>query len=149
MGIGGQLFHVFQDPGFLGCRFSGFRFFMVQVFQGPSFSGSRLFWVQVFQGQGFSGSRFFMVQVFQGPGFSGSRFFRVRVQGPGAVFRSNRRLKVFFNLDVLKNFIKITGKQLRRSLFLIKLQAYSKFFTANYFSNLLELSVVFGSVKKI
>ena len=133
MGIGGQLFHVFQDPGFLGCRFSGSRFFMVQVFQG----------------QGFSGYRFFMVQVFQGPVFSESRFFRVRVQGPGAVFRSNRRLKVFFKIGVLKNFIKITGNQQRRSLLLIKLQAYSKFFTANYFSNLLELSVVFGSVKKI
>ena len=40
-------------------RFSGFRFFRVQIFQGPGFSGSRFFWVQVFQGPGpRSGSRF-------------------------------------------------------------------------------------------
>ena len=38
----------------------------------PRFSGSRFFGVQVFQGLGSSGSRFFMVQVFLGPGFSGS-----------------------------------------------------------------------------
>ena len=55
------LFHVFQDPGFLGSRFV-----WVQVFQGPGFSGSRFFRVQVFQGPDFSGSRFFRVQVFQG-----------------------------------------------------------------------------------
>ena len=46
--------------------------------------------------------------------------------------------------DVLKFFRKITGKQLRRKLFLIKLQAYSNFFTGGCFSNLLELSVLFG-----
>ena len=47
-----------------------------------------------------------------------------------------------------KFFTKITGKQLRRSLFLMKLQVYSKFFTGDCFSNLLELSMVFGPVKK-
>ena len=36
---------------------------------------------------------------------------------------------------VPKNFTKITGKQLRWSLFLIKLQGYCKFFTGDYFSN--------------
>ena len=45
----------------------------------PRFSGSRFFRVQVFQGLGFSGSRFFRVQVFLGPGFSRSGY-RVRVQ---------------------------------------------------------------------
>ena len=45
----------------------------------PRFSGSRFFRVQVFQGLGFSGSRFFRVQVFQCPGFSRSGS-RVRVQ---------------------------------------------------------------------
>ena len=40
-------------------RFSGARFFRVQVFLGPCFSGSRIFRVQVFQGSGpGSGSMF-------------------------------------------------------------------------------------------
>ena len=43
----------------------------------------------------------------------------------------------------------ITGKQLRRSLFLQKLQTYSKSFTGDCFSNLFELSMTFGPVKKI
>ena len=43
-------------PGFSRSRFSGSRFFRVQVFQGPGFSGPRFFRVQVFQGPGFSGS---------------------------------------------------------------------------------------------
>ena len=34
--------------------------------------------------------------------------------------------------DVLKNFTKITGKKLRQSLFLIKLQVYRVFFTGDY-----------------
>ena len=34
--------------------------------------------------------------------------------------------------DVLKNFTKITGKKLRQSLFLIKLQVYREFFTGDY-----------------
>ena len=55
---------------------------------------------------------------------------------------------VFFKTGVLKNFAKITGKQLRQSLFLIELQADSKFFTGDCFSNFLELSMVFGQVKK-
>ena len=46
---------------------------------------------------------------------------------------------MFFKKGVLKNFTKTTGKQLRRISFLIKLQAYSKFFTGYYFSNFLEL----------
>ena len=37
-------------------RFTGSRFFRVQVFQGPGFSRSRFSWVQVFHGPGFSGS---------------------------------------------------------------------------------------------
>ena len=49
---------------------------------------------------------------------------------------------------VLKKFAKITGKQLRCSVFLTKLQANSKFFTGDGFSNLPELSMVFGRVKK-
>ena len=40
---------------------------------------------------------------------------------------------VFFKTGVLKSFAKITGKQLRRSLFLIKLQAHSKFFIGECF----------------
>ena len=48
--------------------------------------------------------------------------------------------------DVLKFFTEITGKQLRRSL--KKLKAYSNFFTGGCFSNLLELSMLFDSVKK-
>ena len=36
---------------------------------------------------------------------------------------------------VLKKITKITGKQLRWSSFLIKLQGYCKFFTGNDFSN--------------
>ena len=55
----------------------------------PRFSGSRFFKVQVFQSSGFSGSRFFRLQVFLSPGFSGSRFFTVRVQGLGPGFRSS------------------------------------------------------------
>ena len=37
-------------------RFSGSRFFRVQVFHGPGFSGPRFFRVQIFQGLDFSGS---------------------------------------------------------------------------------------------
>ena len=55
---------------------------------------------------------------------------------------------MFFKADVLKNFTKITVKQLHWSLFLIKLQAYSKIFTGDCFSDLLELSMVFDPVKK-
>ena len=59
----------------------------------PRFSGSRFFTVQVLQDPGFSGSSFFRIQVFQDPGFSGSRFFRVRsrvqIQGPSPGFRSS------------------------------------------------------------
>ena len=64
-------------------RFTGSRFFRVQVFQGPGFSGSRFFKAQVFQDPGFSGSKFFRVQVIQGPGFSGSES-SVWIQDPGS-----------------------------------------------------------------
>ena len=50
---------------------------------------------------------------------------------------------VFFKTGVLKKFAKITGKQLRRSLFLIKPQAHSKFFTEDWSSK-----KIFGPVKK-
>ena len=43
----------------------------------------------------------------------------------GADFRF--RSSVFFKTVVLKNFAKVTGKQLRGCLFLIKLQAHSNF----------------------
>ena len=55
----------------------------------PRFSGSRFFRVQVFQGPGFLGSRS-RVRVHD-PGFSGSRS-RVRAQGPGPGFRSSLQL---------------------------------------------------------
>ena len=55
---------------------------------------------------------------------------------------------VFFKTSVLKNTAKITRKQLCRHLFLIKLQAHSKFLTGDCVSNLIELSMVFGPVKK-
>ena len=37
---------------------------------------------------------------------------------------------------------------MRRNLFLINLQVYSKFFTEDCFNNLFEFSMVFGAVKK-
>ena len=55
---------------------------------------------------------------------------------------------MFFKAGVLKNFTKITVKQLHWSLFLIKLQAYRKILTGDCFSDLLELSMVFDPVKK-
>ena len=57
--------------------------FMVQVFEHSRFSGSRFFRVQVFQGTGFSGS-----------GISGSRFFRAQVflgPGPGSESRFQKQ----------------------------------------------------------
>ena len=59
-------------------------------------------------------------------------------------------MRVFFKAGVRKDFSKITGKkQLRRSLFLIKLHAHSKLFTGDWFGNLLEPSTVFGPVKNL
>ena len=49
---------------------------------------------------------------------------------------------VFFKTGVLKNFAKTTVKQLCWSLFLIEMQAHSKYFTGDCFSGLLELSMV-------
>ena len=56
---------------------------------------------------------------------------------------------MFFKTGALKNLAKVTGKQLRRILFLIKLHAYRRFVTGDCFSNLLELSMIFSLVKII
>ena len=49
---------------------------------------------------------------------------------------------------VLKNFTKVKGKQMHPSLFLMKLQTCSNFFTGDCFCNSLVLSMVFDPVKK-
>ena len=76
----------------------------------------------------------------------GLRLFKRKKKPQWNNFR-NWRAGVFFKTGVLKNTAKITGKHLRRSLFLTKQQAQSNFFTGDCFSNLLELSMVFGPVK--
>ena len=87
-------------------RFSGSRFFRVQVFQDTYLSGSRFSrsWfirVQVILSPGFFRSRFFRVLVFQSPGFSGSWFFRVW----GQVLEV--ALLICYNYSFLCNFVLI------------------------------------------
>ena len=59
-----------------------------------------------------------------------------------------KRKKRYSEATLGANVTKSTEKQLHRSLFLIKLQGNNKLFTGDCFSNLLELSVLFGPIKK-
>ena len=95
------------------------------LFFAPScfsrFSGSRFFRVQVFQGPGFSGSKFFRVQVQGlGPGFRSSPEEDVMLSFANPRKGRSSRSQIFFKIGVLKNFANFTGKHRCWSLFLMK-----------------------------